>query len=70
MPASLRITSLGLGAGPAVQLSGQLNPDHLGALELPGDGHNVHSVGAAQTDTENAQTAAIEGVRVCTDTIL
>ena len=55
------------GAGPAAQLSDQLNPDHLGALELPGDGHHIHSVGAAQTDTETAQTNAIEGVRVCAD---
>ena len=49
-----------LGAGPA----GQLDPDHIGALELPGDvGHHVHSVSAAHTDTETAQTSAIGGVK-------
>ena len=42
-----------LGDGPAAKLSGQLDPDHLGALKLPGDvSHHVHGVSAAHTDTE------------------
>ena len=44
-----------LRAGPAAQLTGQLDPDHLGALELPGDvSHHVHGVSAAHTDAETA----------------
>jgi hypothetical protein len=40
---------------------------HLGTLELPGDvGHDVHSVGAAHTDTEAAQPPTVGGVRVRT----
>ena len=49
----------------AAQLPDQLDPNHLGTVELPGDvGHHVHSVGAANTDTETAQTSAIGCSRV------
>ena len=57
-----------LGAGPAAELTGQLDTNHLGALELPGDvRHHVHGVSAANTDTETAEASAIGGVRVCAD---
>ena len=64
MPASLRI----LGADPAAELSCQLDTDHLGALELPGDvSHHVHSISTTYTNAETAQTSTIGGVRVCSD---
>ena len=57
-----------LGAGPAAELPGQLDTNHLGALDLPGDvRHHVHGVSAAHTATETAETSAIRAVKVNAD---
>ena len=42
-----------LGAGPAARLLGQLDPYHIGVLELPGNvSHHIHNAGADHTETE------------------
>ena len=44
------------------------NLTHLGTLELPGDvGHDVDGVGAADSDAESAESAAVRRVRVGAD---
>ena len=57
-----------LGRRPAAQLAGQLDADHLGALELPRQAsHHVHGVRAAHADAQAAETAAVGRVRVRAD---
>ena len=57
-----------LGAGPPAHLTGQLDADQLGELELPRHaGHDVHGVGTTHTDGDHAEATRIHGVAVRAD---
>mmetsp|Transcript_41547 Transcript_41547/g.106288 ORF Transcript_41547/g.106288 Transcript_41547/m.106288 type:complete len:369 (-) Transcript_41547:81-1187(-) len=54
-----------LGGGPIRHLAGQLNADHLGALQLPGQpSHDIHGVRAAHTDRAHAEATSVGGMGV------
>ena len=57
-----------LGCRPAANLTGKVDLDDLGALQLPRNaGHNVYSVGTTDTASDHTKTASVGGMRVCTD---
>jgi len=57
-----------LGGGPASHLSGQLDTDDLGALELPGNiSHDIDGISSTDTDGDHTETTGVGGVRVSSD---
>lgn len=57
-----------LGSSPARELASQLNTNDLGSLQFPGKvGHDVNSIGTADTDSSHTETTSIGSVRVSTD---
>ena len=57
-----------LGAGTAAELPGQLDTDHLGALELPGDvRHHVHAAGFPGSESVLSTDGSQEVVNIAVD---
>lgn len=57
-----------LGGGPARELTGQLDTDNLGGLELPGEtGHDVDNVGSSDTNGKHTETTGVGGMGVGTN---
>lgn len=57
-----------LRSGPAGHLTGKLDTNHLGSLQLPGKtSHDIDSIGTTDTNSSHSKTTSVGGVRVGTD---
>lgn len=57
-----------LGSGPAGHLTGKLDTDDLGSLQLPGKtSHDIDSISTTDTNSSHSKTTSVGGVRVSTD---
>jgi hypothetical protein len=57
-----------LGGSPAGKLSGQLDTNNLGCLQLPGKtSHDIDGISTTDTDSSHTKTTSVGSVRVGTD---